>query len=138
MTIWKCLVHETMSCTKIKQIFIHELHFCTKPLVSIVNFLLKASILTKIELNINIREAQIETYITCVRECICETEEVHSIQGKQVVQKLLSLIFTSQEGIALVQMSEKSIRKQCEKDTLYCSKIRTDNTSVQICSSFGY
>lgn len=42
-------------------------------------------------------------------EDISETEVVHSIEGQQVVQKLLLLIITAKEGIPLVKFSVGNI-----------------------------
>lgn len=38
---------------------------------------------------------------------IGETEIVHGIEGQQVIEKLLLLIITAEEGVALVEFSEK-------------------------------
>lgn len=38
-----------------------------------------------------------------------EAEVIHSIKGQEVVQKLLLLIITAEEGVALVQFSEKKM-----------------------------
>ncbi len=36
-------------------------------------------------------------------ECVCEAEEVDSVERQEMVEELFSLIFTSQEGVSLVQ-----------------------------------
>lgn len=36
-----------------------------------------------------------------------ETEVVHSVKGQEVVEKLLLLIITAEEGVSFVQFSEK-------------------------------
>ena len=47
-------------------------------------------------------------WLTCVSEGVGEAEEIHSIEGQQMIQELLSLIFTPQESVALVQSPARS------------------------------
>lgn len=44
---------------------------------------------------------------------IGKAEVVHSVKGQEVVEKLLFLVITAQEGVALVQFSIKKIDHEC-------------------------
>lgn len=44
-----------------------------------------------------------------------EAEIVHSIKGQQVVKKLLFLIITAEEGVALVEFSKTEMKVKCNK-----------------------
>lgn len=44
--------------------------------------------------------------LTDGREDVGEAEVIHSIEGQEVVEKLLFLIITAEEGVSLVQFSE--------------------------------
>lgn len=48
-----------------------------------------------------------------------ETEVVHSVKGKQVVQKLLLLIIAAEEGVALVQFSRRKRTSNNKQSFLY-------------------
>ncbi len=44
-----------------------------------------------------------------------KTEVIHSIEGQEVVEKLLLLIVTAEEGVSLVQFSERKNKIVGEK-----------------------
>lgn len=54
--------------------------------------------------------AAIRLALTDCCKDVSETEIVHGVEGQQVVKKLLLLIITAKEGIALVQFSEKKCK----------------------------
>lgn len=49
----------------------------------------------------------IEAALTDGGKDVGETEVVHGIEGQEVVEKLLLLIITAEEGVSLVQFSKK-------------------------------
>lgn len=49
----------------------------------------------------------IKTALTDGCKDVGETEVIHSVEGQEVVEKLLLLIITAEEGISFVQFSER-------------------------------
>ena len=60
-----------------------------------------------------IRLHSVKVALTDGGKDIGETEVVHSIEGQEMVEELLFLVITAQEGVSLVQFSNMKINKQC-------------------------
>ena len=62
---------------------------------------------------------------------ISETEVVHSIKGQEVVKKLLLPIITAEEGVALVQFSERKNKKSVRSNINIKSNINTSTHKIK-------